>query len=115
MPLKESENPDQVKVVFAADARTLYFSRSPIPYVRGARADNFYGHIGLYAFRMPALKKFVTLKQSPLEISEKLEQLRLLENNIPIHVVVTEYQSISVDRPEDIDAVIEMIKRQDKL
>jgi 3-deoxy-manno-octulosonate cytidylyltransferase (CMP-KDO synthetase) len=111
---RQAENPDQVKVVFATDARTLYFSRSPIPYVRGAHPANFYGHIGLYAFRMPALKKFVTLKQSPLELSEKLEQLRFLENNIPIHVVVTEYQSISVDRPEDIDAVEKIMKRQKK-
>ena len=111
---REAENPDQVKVVFTTDARTLYFSRSPIPYARDARPDNFYGHIGLYAFRLPTLKKFVALKQSPLEISEKLEQLRLLENNIPIHVVVTEYQSVSVDRPEDIDRVIKMINRQDK-
>ncbi len=110
----EAQNPDHVKVVFAADARALYFSRSPIPHAGGAHPENFYGHIGLYAFRMPTLKKFVNLRQGPLEISERLEQLRLLENNIPVHVVVTEYQSISVDRLEDIDAVIKMIKRQDK-
>ena len=107
-------NPDQVKVVFAPDGRTLYFSRSPIPYFRDAHPNKFFGHIGLYALRMPALKKFVTLKQSPLEVTEKLEQLRLLENNIPIHVVVTEHRSISVDRPEDIEAVVKMIKRQEK-
>lgn len=110
----EAQNPDHVKVVFAADARALYFSRSPIPHAGGAHPENFYGHIGLYAFRMPTLKKFVNLRQGPLEISERLEQLRLLENNIPVHVVVTEYQCVSVDRPEDIDAVIKMMNRQDK-
>ena len=58
---------------------------------------------------MKALKKFVTLAQSPLEITEKLEQLRLLENNIPIHVVLTEYKSMGVDRPEDIKIVEKFI------
>jgi 3-deoxy-manno-octulosonate cytidylyltransferase (CMP-KDO synthetase) len=105
---REAADSDQVKVVFAPNGTALYFSRSPIPHHRDSRQEIFYGHIGLYAFRMPALKKFVTLDQSPLEITEKLEQLRLLENNLPVHVVLTEYQSMGVDRPEDI-AVAEKI------
>ena len=106
---READGADRVKVVFASDGTALYFSRSPIPHHRDSRQDKFYGHIGLYAFRMKALKKFVTLAQSPLEITEKLEQLRLLENNIPIHVVLTEYKSMGVDRPEDIKIVEKFI------
>ena len=111
---READDPDRVKVVFAADGRALYFSRSPIPYHRDSRQDEFYGHIGLYAFRMKVLKKFVTLDQSPLEVSEKLEQLRLLENNIPIHVVLTEHRSVGVDRPEDIQVVEQIILEKRK-
>jgi len=105
----EAADPDLVKVVFAEDGRALYFSRSSIPHHRNTPKKNYYGHIGIYAFRMNALKKFAALNRSSLEITEKLEQLRLLENNIPIHVVVTEYQSVGVDRPEDIETVSRII------
>ncbi len=111
---KEAENPDLVKVVFAADHRALYFSRSAIPFQRKATAGNYYGHIGIYALRMPTLKKFVTLDPSSLEVTEGLEQLRLLENNIPIHIVETEHQSIGVDRPEDIEIVTKIIALTDR-
>jgi 3-deoxy-manno-octulosonate cytidylyltransferase (CMP-KDO synthetase) len=107
---REANNPDQVKVVFTADGRALYFSRSPIPHHREARTNYYYGHIGIYAFRMNALNKFVSLNQSRLEITERLEQLRLLENNIPIHIVVTDYQSISVDRPDDLQNVLKIMQ-----
>jgi 3-deoxy-manno-octulosonate cytidylyltransferase (CMP-KDO synthetase) len=110
----EAENPDLVKVVFAADHRALYFSRSAIPFQRKATAGNYYGHIGIYALRMPTLKKFVTLDPSSLEVTEGLEQLRLLENNIPIHIVETEHQSIGVDRPEDIEIVTKIILENEK-
>jgi 3-deoxy-manno-octulosonate cytidylyltransferase (CMP-KDO synthetase) len=106
---REAASPDLVKVVFASNGTALYFSRSSIPHHRDPRKGEFYGHIGLYAFRMKALKNFVALDQSPLEVTEKLEQLRLLENNIPIHVVLTEYQSMGVDRPEDIEIVEKII------
>jgi 3-deoxy-manno-octulosonate cytidylyltransferase (CMP-KDO synthetase) len=111
---REAANPDQVKVVFAQNGTALYFSRSPIPFHRDAPKDIFYGHIGIYAFRMQALQKFVALDQSRLEVTEKLEQLRLLENNIPIHVVLTEHQSIGVDRPEDIQVVEQIILERQK-
>ncbi len=107
--LKEAKNPDRVKVVFAKDGRALYFSRSPIPHPRDGQVDQFYGHIGLYAFRMSILKQFVVLNPSRLETIEKLEQLRLLENGIPIHVVVTDYLSIGVDRPDDIKTVSKIL------
>lgn len=110
----QARNPDLVKVVFAAQGRALYFSRSPIPYHRQSENGNHYGHIGIYAFRMPALQKFVALPRGRLEVTEKLEQLRLLENDIPIHVVVTKHQSIGVDRPEDIEAASKIIKQQEQ-
>ena len=105
----EAANPDIVKVVFNGDGRALYFSRSLIPHHRNTREHRYYGHIGIYAFRMATLKKFVTLRPSRLEITEKLEQLRLLENNLPIHIVLTKHQSIGVDRPEDIETVSRII------
>jgi 3-deoxy-manno-octulosonate cytidylyltransferase (CMP-KDO synthetase) len=111
---REAASPDQVKVVLAQNSTALYFSRSPIPYPRNAQKDTYYGHIGLYAFRMPALQKFVTLDQSRLEVTEKLEQLRLLENNVPLHVVITKHQSIGVDRPEDIQVVEQIILTKKK-
>ena len=106
---KEAESPDLVKVVFAKDGKALYFSRSSIPYPRDGQGDEYYGHIGLYAFRMSILRQFVVLNPSRLETIEKLEQLRLLENGIPIHVVVTDHRSISVDRPSDIKTVTEIL------
>ena len=111
---REAASPDQVKVVLAQNSTALYFSRSPIPFHRDAPNETYYGHIGLYAFRMPALEKFVSLDQSRLEVTEKLEQLRLLENNIPLHIVLTEHQSIGVDRPEDIQIVEEIILEKEK-
>lgn len=107
---KEAENPDLVKVVFANDHKALYFSRAPIPVSRNGKEDELYGHIGLYAFRMKILRQFVILGQSRLEAIEKLEQLRLLENGIPIHVVITNHQSIGVDRPEDIKTVSKILQ-----
>lgn len=109
---EEGENPDRVKVVFANDGRALYFSRSPIPHPPDGEWDEFYAHIGLYAFRMNILKEFVVLGPSRLETTEKLEQLRLLENGIPIHVVVTDHRSIGVDRPEDIETVSKILMEE---
>ena len=108
---EEAQNPDRVKVVFSASGRALYFSRSPIPYDREGASGSYYGHIGLYAFRMATLRKFVGLGESRLERREKLEQLRLLESDIPIQVVVTEHRSIGVDRPEDLEEVCKIIPR----
>jgi 3-deoxy-manno-octulosonate cytidylyltransferase (CMP-KDO synthetase) len=110
----ESEDPNLVKVVFARDGRALYFSRSPIPFARNPQNTHYHGHIGLYAFRMRVLKSFVTLDRSRLETIEELEQLRLLENNIAIHVVVTEHQAKGVDCPEDIPIVSKMMVAQDR-
>ncbi len=105
-------NPDIVKVVPALNGRALYFSRSPIPFYRDDEHGEHFGHIGLYAFRMDILKKFVHLGPGHLEKIEKLEQLRLLENGIPIHVVITDYESVSVDRPEDLTIVSRLLFRK---
>lgn len=107
---EESENPDRVKVTFDKNGKALYFSRSMIPYPRDDQKIIFYGHIGLYAFRMGTLKEFVKLGKSYLETTEKLEQLRLLENGIPIHVVITKHKSIGVDRPEDLNIIKNIIE-----
>ncbi len=108
----EAGNINQVKVVFSKTGKALYFSRLPIPCYRDGQEEMFFGHIGLYAFRMNALKKFVALGPSRLEIAEKLEQLRLLENDIPIHVVLTEHKSIGVDKPEDILKIYELLGKK---
>ena len=110
---QEADSPDAVKVVFSKSGKALYFSRSFIPFHRDGRPDRVYRHIGMYAFRKEALKLFVTLGPSPLEKKEKLEQLRLLENDIPIHVVVTDRRSIYVNRPEDIALVSRVLTGDD--
>jgi 3-deoxy-manno-octulosonate cytidylyltransferase (CMP-KDO synthetase) len=102
---EEAQNPDQVKVVFSNTMQAIYFSRSPIPYDRDGIKPDYYGHIGLYAFRMSALETFVSLGKSRLEDIEKLEQLRLLEHNIPIHMVITTHRTVGVDRMEDLEKV----------
>ncbi len=106
-----AQNPDQVKVVLAKNKDALYFSRAPIPWPRDAARGKFYGHIGIYAFRFNTLKRFVSLPCGKIEKIEKLEQLRLLENHIPVRVVVTKHKSIGVDRPEDIPKASQMIKQ----
>jgi 3-deoxy-manno-octulosonate cytidylyltransferase (CMP-KDO synthetase) len=110
---QQAKDPDWVKVVVAKNGQALYFSRAPIPYpCDDQQPAPIYGHIGLYAFRMGILERFVSMGPSPLEISEKLEPLRLLENNIPIHVFKTEYQGIGVDRPEHIELVSQMLRAE---
>jgi 3-deoxy-manno-octulosonate cytidylyltransferase (CMP-KDO synthetase) len=106
---RTAENPDQVKVVLDQNGNAIYFSRSIVPYPREASTNYFLGHIGIYAFRLKILKEFVSLPVGTIEAVEKLEQLRLLENRIPIHVVETQLMSIGVDRPEDIAKVSSII------
>ncbi|MBW2175372.1 MAG: 3-deoxy-manno-octulosonate cytidylyltransferase [Deltaproteobacteria bacterium] len=108
---KEADNPDRVKVVIAENGQALYFSRSKIPYYRGDAAQTFYGHIGLYAFRMAALRAFQRLGPGRLERIESLEQLRLLENKMAIHVIITDHASIGVDTPDDLKTVTRMMNQ----
>ena len=105
----EAASPDRVKIVRAASGQALYFSRAPVPYGRD-NTPEYLGHIGLYGLRMRVLEKFSALGESPLERLEKLEQLRLLEAGIPIHVALTRHRSHGVDRPEDIPIVSELMR-----
>lgn len=109
---EDAENPNRVKIILSNTGKALYFSRSLVPYPRDAAEPVFYGHIGLYAFRMNILKKFVSMDTGRLENTEKLEQLRLLENDIPIQVVLTEHESIGVDTPLDLEHVVSIIGRK---
>jgi 3-deoxy-manno-octulosonate cytidylyltransferase (CMP-KDO synthetase) len=102
----QAAGPDQVKVVWTKRGGALYFSRAAIPYDRDGGPGLYWGHVGLYAFRMETLRRFVALGPSELETRERLEQLRLLENDIPIYVVPTTHRTCGVDRPEDVDKVI---------
>ena len=98
-------NPNVVKVVKAKNGNVLYFSRSPVPYLRESGATppkNYYRHIGVYAYRYGVLKDIVKLPTSELENSEKLEQLRWLENGYTIRALECDYQGIGVDTPEDL-------------
>jgi 3-deoxy-manno-octulosonate cytidylyltransferase (CMP-KDO synthetase) len=106
---EEAQSPDRVKIVRAADGRALYFSRAPVPFGRD-NTPEYIGHIGLYGLRMRVLEKFSALGESPLERLEKLEQLRLLEAGIPIHVALTRHRSHGVDRPEDLQTVSELMR-----
>ncbi len=107
-------DPNKVKVVIAKDNRALYFSRSPIPFVRGENQEDwlnknsFFKHIGMYAYRFNALMEVTKLKQSNLELSESLEQLRWLENGYWIQTEITEHESIGIDTPEDLIRVKKM-------
>ncbi|MEI8063113.1 MAG: 3-deoxy-manno-octulosonate cytidylyltransferase [Verrucomicrobiota bacterium] len=105
-------NPNVVKVVFATTGNALYFSRHPIPFVRdiGATAPHF-KHLGIYAYRRDFLLKFVQLPPSALEKTEKLEQLRALENGFAIKVLVTLYDSVGVDVPADVKIVEEILRK----
>ncbi|MEW6660455.1 MAG: 3-deoxy-manno-octulosonate cytidylyltransferase [Thermodesulfobacteriota bacterium] len=98
-------NPNVVKVVFDQHHRALYFSRSPLPYWRDGDAPYFYKHIGIYAYRVDFLQKFVTLPPGRWEDAEKLEQLRALEHGFPIQIVETTGDTLEVDTPEDLQKV----------
>jgi len=97
-------HPHAVKVVTAADGRALYFSRSAVPFNRSGDAV-YWKHLGLYAYRRAALERFASLPPSPLELAERLEQLRLLENGIALYVAETPLDTIGVDTEEDLQRV----------
>lgn len=114
MPVTQTsdlKSPNNVFVTMDVDGRALYFSRHPIPYVRGAEVEewlskaSFYRHIGLYAFRPAALRTFASMAMGELEKAESLEQLRWLESGRAIYCSLVQEVSVSVDTPEDADAV----------
>jgi 3-deoxy-manno-octulosonate cytidylyltransferase (CMP-KDO synthetase) len=102
-------NPNAVKVVTDIDGRALYFSRATIPFDRDATVPRYFKHLGLYAYRKAALDRFVSLPEAALEKSERLEQLRFLENGISIYVGETPYDSVGVDTEEDLQRVMKIV------
>jgi len=102
-------NPNSVKVVADLSGRALYFSRATIPFDRDGAQPRYFKHLGLYAYRKTALDRFVKLPESSLEKSERLEQLRFLENGIPIFVGETSHDSVGVDTEEDLQRAIKIL------
>ena len=105
----EITNPNVVKVVTDLAGDAIYFSRCPIPFDRDSAARRTarpsFKHVGLYVYRRDFLMGYSTLPVGPLEEAERLEQLRALENGFRIRVVETEYESLGVDTPEDLEKV----------
>lgn len=102
-PADEFANPNAVKVVTALDGRALYFSRATIPFDRDAAGFTGYRkHLGIYAYRRAVLERFAALAPSPLEVVERLEQLRLLENGIDLYVAEAPGDTIGVDTEADL-------------
>ena len=101
---EEAENPNKVKVVIAQDRKALYFSRYPIPYRRdtASEAPTYHQHLGIYAYRHKTLQNLIKLTPSMLEQTEKLEQLRWLENGYNIYTATCDYSGIGIDTPEDL-------------
>jgi len=95
----KKNNRSDVKVILASNNKALYFSRSAV------QQPQILKHLGVYAFRPQSLEKFVSLKQSPLEKFERLEQLRALENNMNVKVVIVDDPNISIDNQEDLNKV----------
>jgi len=103
-------DPNVVKCVLAINGDALYFSRSPLPYRRTKSPElQLYRHKGIYAYRRDFLEKFVTWSPSPLELAESLEQLRALENNARIKVLITDDESPGVDTLEQAQAIEKLL------
>jgi 3-deoxy-manno-octulosonate cytidylyltransferase (CMP-KDO synthetase) len=108
-------NPNRPKVVLDNMQNALYFSRSPVPFIRGAdekewlQVHRFWTHIGMYAYRKEILQEITRLDSGKLELAESLEQLRWLENGYPIKTAVTNFQGQGIDTPEDLQAATELL------
>jgi 3-deoxy-manno-octulosonate cytidylyltransferase (CMP-KDO synthetase) len=113
--MEDIGNPNVVKVVVDANGRALYFSRATIPFDRDGNAGSsisYWKHLGLYAYRKHILDRFPGLPSSELEAVERLEQLRLLENGIAIHVEAVEHDTIGVDTEADLATAAAAVLRQ---
>lgn len=108
---KDIEDENVVKVVFSKANKALYFSRSVVPFNRDKVNADYYKHIGIYGYKTDVLKQICDLTQSSLEKTEKLEQLRWLENDYKIKVVQTHIDSIGVDTVEDLENVKRIINK----
>ncbi len=111
---EDVHSPHVVKTLFDLNGNALLFSRAPIPYPRNRELYKAYEHIGVYVYRKDFLMQYIKMPQTPLEITESLEQLRILENGIRMRVVevTVPYEGLSVDTQEDLDRVREIIKQR---
>lgn len=120
-PIKDEDelfDENVVKVVFDKNDKALYFSRQTIPFLRKAEKNEkswmeqrtFYKHIGIYAYKVDVLKEIAKLPQSGLELSECLEQLRWIENSYEIKMGITEFESYSIDTPQDVEKCLKYFK-----
>jgi 3-deoxy-manno-octulosonate cytidylyltransferase (CMP-KDO synthetase) len=113
---EELHNPAVVKAILNEHGEAIYFSRSPIPYMRGEDPSRwhehhtYYKHFGIYVYRRDFLLKFTTWSEGPLERAEKLEQLRIIEHGFKINATITEYDSIPIDTAEDVEKVISFLR-----
>ncbi len=116
MPGEDLSSINQVKVVVTVKGDAIYFSRATIPFMRDVDINewsykhNYYTHLGIYAYRTGTLKKLTSLNRSSLEIAESLEQNRWLENGYRIRTAVTDWESIGVDTPEDLERARDLLK-----
>jgi 3-deoxy-manno-octulosonate cytidylyltransferase (CMP-KDO synthetase) len=113
-------NANSPKVVLNKNNEAMYFSRSIIPYMRGKEFSEwlpnhtYYKHIGLYAYQATVLREITQLSQSPLELTESLEQLRWLENGYKIKVGITQQETIGIDTPDDMEKALAFLKKKEK-
>lgn len=107
-------DPNKPKVVVKKNMDAMFFSRSPIPFIREndesswAAQHNFFQHIGMYAYRTTALNEITKLAQSDLEKAESLEQLRWLENGYVIKTAITEHETFGIDTPDDLEKALSL-------
>jgi 3-deoxy-manno-octulosonate cytidylyltransferase (CMP-KDO synthetase) len=111
---QELFNPNSPKVIINNNSEAIYFSRSPLPHIRGQKEDNwlqhfnYFKHIGIYGYRADVLQQITKLPVSPLEKAESLEQLRWVENGYRIKVAETELETYAIDTPEDLKKISEL-------
>lgn len=110
--MEDIENPNVVKVVSDRNDYAIYFSRSVVPYPRNLDINNYFKHVGIYGYKSDFVKKYSEMESTPLEKSESLEQLRVLENGYKIKVIETPFEIVGVDTIEDLERVRAIVKEK---
>jgi 3-deoxy-manno-octulosonate cytidylyltransferase (CMP-KDO synthetase) len=107
-------NPNLPKVIYNKNKEAIYFSRSPIPYIRNEKEQDwlcafpFYKHIGIYAYRTNVLREITKIRPSSLELAESLEQNRWIENGYRVKIEITDFETVAVDTPDDLERIKKM-------
>ena len=112
---EEINNPNLVKCVIDKEGFALYFSRSKIPFERNPINGNFYGHLGIYGYKREALISMTSLAQTPLEMTESLEQLRALENGMKIKTSVVDFVPVGIDTAQDLEKFKAIVESKIKI